>query len=172
ARGGGAEGPQGAHALGRRTPAGRAGAGDDAPGPLAPDRRALARARARRDRGGLRRHPAPAGRGVVGDRPDRGELHPRRRRRRRRPHPGGGPDRAQRPVRRAGRRPDGGRDVPGLDRGGALVTDVVAILANGVVYGSIYGLVAIGMTLIYGTLRILAMSPGSMVMIGGYIGWR
>jgi branched-chain amino acid transport system permease protein len=51
------------------------------------------------------------------------------------------------------------------------VTDAVAILANGVVYGSIYGLVAIGMTLIYGTLRILDMSQGSMVMVGGYVGW-
>jgi branched-subunit amino acid ABC-type transport system permease component len=51
------------------------------------------------------------------------------------------------------------------------VTDLVAILANGVVYGSIYGLVAIGMTLIYGTLRILDMSQGSMVMVGGYVGW-
>jgi branched-chain amino acid transport system permease protein len=51
------------------------------------------------------------------------------------------------------------------------VTDLVAILANAVVYGSIYGLVAIGMTLIYGTLRILDMSQGSMVMVGGYVGW-
>jgi branched-chain amino acid transport system permease protein len=51
------------------------------------------------------------------------------------------------------------------------VTDLVAILANGVVYGSIYGLVAIGMTLVYGTLRILDMSQGSMVMVGGYVGW-
>ena len=31
--------------------------------------------------------------------------------------------------------------------------------------------VAIGMTLIYGTLRILDMSQGSMVMAGGYVGW-
>jgi branched-subunit amino acid ABC-type transport system permease component len=51
------------------------------------------------------------------------------------------------------------------------MTDIVAILANGLVYGSIYGLVAIGMTLIYGTLRILDMSQGSMVMAGGYVGW-
>jgi branched-subunit amino acid ABC-type transport system permease component len=51
------------------------------------------------------------------------------------------------------------------------VTDIVAIIANGIVYGSIYGLVAIGMTLIYGTLRILDMSQGSMVMVGGYVGW-
>jgi branched-subunit amino acid ABC-type transport system permease component len=51
------------------------------------------------------------------------------------------------------------------------MTDLVAILANGLVYGSIYGLVAIGMTLIYGTMRILDMSQGSMVMIGSYVGW-
>jgi branched-subunit amino acid ABC-type transport system permease component len=51
------------------------------------------------------------------------------------------------------------------------MTDIVAIVANGVVYGSIYGLVAIGMTLIYGTMRILDMSQGSMVMIGSYVGW-
>ena len=51
------------------------------------------------------------------------------------------------------------------------MTDIVAIVANGVIYGSIYGLVAIGMTLIYGTMRILDMSQGSMVMIGGYVGW-
>ena len=51
------------------------------------------------------------------------------------------------------------------------MTDVVAILANGFIYGSIYGLVAIGMTLIYGTLRILDMSQGSMVMAGSYVGW-
>jgi branched-chain amino acid transport system permease protein len=51
------------------------------------------------------------------------------------------------------------------------MTDLVAILANGLIYGSIYGLVAIGMTLIYGTLRILDMSQGSMVMVGGYVGW-
>jgi branched-subunit amino acid ABC-type transport system permease component len=51
------------------------------------------------------------------------------------------------------------------------MTDIVAIIVAGLVYGSIYGLVAIGMSLIYGTLRILDMSQGSMVMIGGYVGW-
>ena len=51
------------------------------------------------------------------------------------------------------------------------MTDLVAIIANGIVYGSIYGLVAIGMTLIYGAMRILDMSQGSMVMIGSYVGW-
>jgi branched-subunit amino acid ABC-type transport system permease component len=51
------------------------------------------------------------------------------------------------------------------------VTDLVSIVVNTIILGSIYGLVAIGMTLIYGTLRILDMSQGSMVMVGSFIGW-
>jgi branched-subunit amino acid ABC-type transport system permease component len=50
-------------------------------------------------------------------------------------------------------------------------TDLVGILVTTFILGSIYGLVAIGMTLIYGTLRILDMSQGSMVMIGSFVGW-
>lgn len=50
-------------------------------------------------------------------------------------------------------------------------TDIVGILVTTVILGSIYGLVAIGMTLIYGTLRILDMSQGSMVMVGSFIAW-
>ena len=52
-----------------------------------------------------------------------------------------------------------------------IATDVVGILVTTIILGSIYGLVAIGMTLIYGTLRILDMSQGSMVMAGSFIGW-
>ena len=48
-------------------------------------------------------------------------------------------------------------------------TDVVGILVTTFILGSIYGLVAIGMTLIYGALRILDMSQGSMVMIGSFV---
>jgi branched-chain amino acid transport system permease protein len=51
------------------------------------------------------------------------------------------------------------------------VTDFVSIVVSTVVLGSIYGLVAIGMTLIYGILRVLDMSQGSMVMVGGFVGW-
>src|SRR6266568_3181205 len=50
-------------------------------------------------------------------------------------------------------------------------TDIVGIAVTTIILGSIYGLVAIGMTLIYGTLRILDMSQGSMVMVGSFIGW-
>jgi branched-chain amino acid transport system permease protein len=51
------------------------------------------------------------------------------------------------------------------------MTDVVGILITAMVLGSIYGLVAIGMSLVYGTLRILDMSQGSMVMLGMYVAW-
>lgn len=51
------------------------------------------------------------------------------------------------------------------------MTDLVSILVSTVVLGSIYGLVAIGMTMIYGILRVLDMSQGSMVMVGGFVGW-
>jgi branched-subunit amino acid ABC-type transport system permease component len=52
-----------------------------------------------------------------------------------------------------------------------VATDLVGIAVTTLILGSIYGLVAIGMTLIYGTLRILDMSQGSMVMVGSFIGW-
>ena len=51
------------------------------------------------------------------------------------------------------------------------LTDIVGIAVTTVVLGSVYGLVAIGMTLIYGTLRILDMSQGSMVMAGSFVAW-
>jgi branched-chain amino acid transport system permease protein len=51
------------------------------------------------------------------------------------------------------------------------MADLVAILTSAFVLGSIYGLVAIGMTLIYGILRVLDMSQGSMVMAGSFVGW-
>lgn len=44
-------------------------------------------------------------------------------------------------------------------------------VVSGLVTGSIYALMTVGMTLIYGTLRTLNMAHGSMVMIGGYVSW-
>lgn len=50
---------------------------------------------------------------------------------------------------------------------GAFIQAVV----SGLVMGSIYALMTVGMTLIYGTLRTLNMALGAMVMIGGYVSW-
>lgn len=57
------------------------------------------------------------------------------------------------------------------ERSDGPMTDLVGILISAVVLGSIYGLVAIGMSLVYGTLRILDMSQGSMVMLGMFVAW-
>jgi branched-subunit amino acid ABC-type transport system permease component len=47
----------------------------------------------------------------------------------------------------------------------------IQAVVSGLVMGSIYALMTVGMTLIYGTLRTLNMSLGAMVMIGGYASW-
>ncbi len=52
-----------------------------------------------------------------------------------------------------------------------MVVDVIAIVTTTIILGSIYGLVAIGMSLIYGILRVLDMSQGSMVMVGSFVAW-
>jgi branched-chain amino acid transport system permease protein len=52
-----------------------------------------------------------------------------------------------------------------------MLTDLLAIAISTLILGSIYGLVAIGMTLIYGILRVLDMSQGTMVMSGTFVGW-
>lgn len=51
------------------------------------------------------------------------------------------------------------------------MTDIVSILSSALILGSVYALVTIGMTLIYGILRVLDMSQGAMVMVGGFVGW-
>ena len=42
---------------------------------------------------------------------------------------------------------------------------------GGILYGSIYGLMAIGLTLIWGSLRMLNMAMGALYVVGGYLTW-
>lgn len=42
---------------------------------------------------------------------------------------------------------------------------------SGILYGSIYGLMAIGLTLIWGALRMLNLAHGALYLIGGYLAW-
>jgi branched-subunit amino acid ABC-type transport system permease component len=51
------------------------------------------------------------------------------------------------------------------------VGSFIQAVVSGLVMGSIYALMTVGMTLIYGTLRTLNMALGAMVMIGGYAAW-
>jgi len=44
-------------------------------------------------------------------------------------------------------------------------------LFSGIRNGSIYGLMALGLTLIWGSLRMLNLAHGSLYLIGGYLAW-
>lgn len=42
-------------------------------------------------------------------------------------------------------------------------------LANGVSLGSLYALIAIGYTMVYGILRLINFAHGDIVMVGAYV---
>jgi branched-chain amino acid transport system permease protein len=42
---------------------------------------------------------------------------------------------------------------------------------GGILYGSIYGLMAIGLTLVWGALRMLNLAHGTLYLAGGYLAW-
>lgn len=42
---------------------------------------------------------------------------------------------------------------------------------NGLISGSSYALMALGYSLIYGTLQVLNLAHGDLLMVGGFIGW-
>ena len=44
----------------------------------------------------------------------------------------------------------------------------IALFINGAVWGSVYSLVAMGLNLIYGVMKILNIAHGELVMIGAY----
>ena len=45
----------------------------------------------------------------------------------------------------------------------------VQILANGILLGGLYGLMALGMALVWGVLNIVNLAHGSFIMLGGYV---
>jgi branched-chain amino acid transport system permease protein len=48
---------------------------------------------------------------------------------------------------------------------------LVQLLVNGVTLGSVYALVALGFSLVYGILKLLNLAHGDVVMVGAFIGW-
>ena len=46
----------------------------------------------------------------------------------------------------------------------------IELVAQGLIQGSIYALVALGLTLVYGLLRILHVAHAALFTLGGYIG--
>ena len=48
---------------------------------------------------------------------------------------------------------------------------LVQLLVNGLTLGSVYALVALGFSLVYGILKLLNLAHGDVVMVGAFIGW-
>ena len=46
----------------------------------------------------------------------------------------------------------------------------VELITQGLIQGSIYALIALGLTLVYGLLRILHVAHAAFFTLGGYIG--
>lgn len=48
---------------------------------------------------------------------------------------------------------------------------IVAIIASGLVSGSLYALMASGLSLVWGTVRMFNFAHGALVMVGAYVAW-
>jgi branched-chain amino acid transport system permease protein len=48
---------------------------------------------------------------------------------------------------------------------------LVQLLVNGLTLGSVYALVALGFSLVYGILKLLNLAHGDVLMVGAFIGW-
>jgi branched-chain amino acid transport system permease protein len=51
------------------------------------------------------------------------------------------------------------------------VSEFLQSIYSGVLYGSVYGLMAIGLTVIWGAMRLLNLAHGSLYLVGGYVAW-
>ena len=56
-------------------------------------------------------------------------------------------------------------------RGADAWTHFVQALISGLVFGAIYAIMTMGLTLVYGCLRTLNMAQGAFGMVGGYAAW-
>src|SRR5436190_10234337 len=54
---------------------------------------------------------------------------------------------------------------------GARLDEFVSLTVDGLTLGSIYALIALGYSLVYGVLKLLNFAHGDVVMVGSYIGF-
>lgn len=52
-----------------------------------------------------------------------------------------------------------------------IVDQLISILLSGITLGSIYALMSFGLSLMWGTLKILNWAHGALFMFGGYLAW-
>ena len=48
---------------------------------------------------------------------------------------------------------------------------LVQIIVNGLTLGSVYALVALGFSMVYGILKLLNFAHGDVMMVGAFVGW-
>ncbi|MFQ5691791.1 MAG: branched-chain amino acid ABC transporter permease [Nitrospinota bacterium] len=49
------------------------------------------------------------------------------------------------------------------------MTDLIQVMVGGLLWGGMYALIALGLTLIFGVMRVLNVAHGELVMLGGYV---
>jgi branched-chain amino acid transport system permease protein len=51
------------------------------------------------------------------------------------------------------------------------VNQIIEVLIGGMAEGAVYCVIAVGLSLVYGTARVLNFAHGALFTIGGYLGW-
>ncbi len=51
------------------------------------------------------------------------------------------------------------------------LADLATVVLNGVMQGGVYAMFAVGLTMIFGVMRIINVAHGEMVMLGAYLSW-
>ena len=51
------------------------------------------------------------------------------------------------------------------------MSELLQSVYSGLLHGSVYGLMALGLTVIWGAMRLLNLAHGSLYLVGGYVGW-
>lgn len=51
------------------------------------------------------------------------------------------------------------------------MSDLIQAVWGGILFGSVYGLMAIGLTLIWGAVRLLNLAHGALFVVGAYAAW-
>src|SRR4029077_7308858 len=157
----GARRTAGAHPVRRRASNARARTRVDVQGRDPADRRALARPCPADHPADLRQHPDGHGERDVSPRRRR-ERQPRGRAGRPRLSPGDRLIGPRGPGLRASPRQGTPRELPGMS------TQFVQALWGGVLFGSVYGLMALGLTLVWGAVRLLNLAHGALFVVGAY----
>ena len=53
----------------------------------------------------------------------------------------------------------------------AWLYDLITIVVSGMMHGGVYAMFAVGLTLIFGVMRLINVAHGELVMLGAYLTW-